>query len=208
MYKIYINQKPLYLCTTEEHLALKEDNFNPHYRYLGKPKFILPYVDTLEKTAFHESVVLHAPQLEPLWEAFNSRYTQVAAAGGLVFNAQQEFLLIKRRGWWDLPKGKIDDGETRETAALREVLEETGVQASLGAPILTTWHTYRDKKERRILKPTFWYLMHTQNAAVKVQEEEDIEDYAWVKQENFDEYQPTFYPALLDVVKKGLALNA
>jgi hypothetical protein len=50
--------------------------------------------------------------------------------------------------------------------------------------------------------------MHTQNAAVKVQEEEDIEDYAWVKQENFDEYQPTFYPALLDVVKKGLALNA
>lgn len=181
---------------------------NPHYRYLGKPKFILPYVDTLEKTAFHESVVLHAENLDSLWEAFNSRYTQVAAAGGLVFNDKKEFLLIQRRGWWDLPKGKIDEGESREEAALREVLEETGVAASLGAPIVTTWHTYRDKKERRILKPTYWYVMHARNGEVTVQEEEDIEAYAWVSAENFDEYRATFYPALLDVVEMGLELNA
>ena len=53
---------------------------------------------------------------------------QILAAGGLVTNAQGEILWIFRRGFWDLPKGKLDDGETIQSCAIREVEEETGIQ--------------------------------------------------------------------------------
>jgi len=49
-------------------------------------------------------------------------------AGGLVTNENNELLMIFRRGKWDLPKGKADEGETVEACALREVEEETGNQ--------------------------------------------------------------------------------
>ena len=52
----------------------------------------------------------------------------IIAAGGLVLNEKNELLMIFRRGFWDLPKGKVDEGETLEQCAVREVKEETGLQ--------------------------------------------------------------------------------
>ena len=53
--------------------------------------------------------------------------------GGIVKNKDQEILLRKPTGMfggysWTFPKGGVDEGETPEQAALREVLEETGVK--------------------------------------------------------------------------------
>ena len=52
------------------------------------------------------------------------------AAGGIVFNAQGEILLQKRadNGWWGLPCGYVDVGESVEQGALREIWEETGIR--------------------------------------------------------------------------------
>lgn len=52
-----------------------------------------------------------------------------AAAGGIVFNMNGEILLQKRadNGWWGLPCGYVDVGESVEHAAIREILEETGI---------------------------------------------------------------------------------
>ena len=52
----------------------------------------------------------------------------IIAAGGLVENEKGEILMMFRRGFWDLPKGKLDEGESIETCAVREVQEETGLQ--------------------------------------------------------------------------------
>ena len=51
----------------------------------------------------------------------------VEAAGGLVFNKDGDILMIFRNGKWDLPKGKLEIGESIEECAIREVEEECGI---------------------------------------------------------------------------------
>ncbi len=72
---------------------------------------------------------------------------EVHAAGGLVAR-DGTVLLVHRPRYddWSLPKGKLDPGETWEDAALREVREETGVRARLGAELPTVHYT--DNKGR------------------------------------------------------------
>ena len=72
--------------------------------------------------------------------------TTIIAAGGIVMNPKQEILWIFRRGFWDLPKGKLDPGETIPQCALREVEEETGINdIQLNELITITYHEYFDK---------------------------------------------------------------
>ena len=68
-------------------------------------------------------------------------------AGGLILNQYNEVLFIFRKNLWDLPKGKVEFYETLEKAALREVIEETGVLENcleLVKPLVYT--TYQTKK--------------------------------------------------------------
>ncbi|CAH0999613.1 hypothetical protein LEM8419_00913 [Neolewinella maritima] len=167
MYVIYINDRPLYLLPQDA--AAPPINGNPatHLaaRYTGKRKSLLNYADTLEKGSPKvTSVALTAPDVEELWNDFRSHYKWVEAAGGVVTNVTNEKqLFIFRRDYWDLPKGKLDEGEEAAAAALREVEEETGLeQIELGEALPTTYHTYRSKKGNRILKPTYWFRMTTE----------------------------------------------
>ena len=98
----------------------------------------------------------------------------VTAAGGLVLNPQKEILFIYRNGIWDLPKGMIEKGETLETTALREVVEECGIEnLSIDQFLTTTYHYfYRNEK---CLKKTHWFLMHSNfEGVLQPQEEEGI----------------------------------
>lgn len=111
----------------------------------------------------------------------------VVAAGGYVVresSAGHEVLVIKRRGVWDLPKGKLDAGETIEQAALREVREEVGAEnlrilRSLGVTV----HGY-PHRDRYAVKTTHWFLMTTTSAAFAPQTSEDIEAVRWVPWED------------------------
>lgn len=73
----------------------------------------------------------------------------IVAAGGIVTRLTSKgrlrVLLVHRPEYddWSFPKGKVDPGETEEAAALREVLEETGVEARLGAELGTVEYTGR-----------------------------------------------------------------
>ena len=84
--------------------------------------------------------------------------------------------MIYRMKKWDLPKGKLDPGESDIEAAKREVEEECNVKVAVKKKLCTTWHTYTMKKNK-ILKKTVWYTMTlTDGSSMKPQLEEDIEE--------------------------------
>ena len=107
----------------------------------------------------------------------------VTAAGGYVARPgadEPEVLLIFRRGAWDLPKGKRDDGETIEACALREVREEIGVDTlHLGPSLGTTMHGY-ERGGRYHVKTTYWFLMQTPETHFTPEAREGIEAVAWI----------------------------
>ncbi|RMF31472.1 MAG: NUDIX hydrolase [Bacteroidetes bacterium] len=206
MYKIYINDVPLVLAGAPPADGdAKSPTDQLVARYPGKPKFLLNYIDMLEKSARWKGVTLFWPNPEQLWQDFKSHFKWVEAAGGAVFNPQGEVLLIFRRGCWDLPKGKIDPGESPLEAALREVEEETGLNRLEPGPfLLQTHHTYRSPNGKRFLKRTHWFRMDTDQTTLRLQHEEDIEDAEWVKIEDFlSDNRPT-YNSIREVLQHTL----
>ncbi len=78
-----------------------------------------------------------------MWKQFRQHFKIIEASGGIVKNEMGQILFIFRNGIWDLPKGKIEVGERKEEAGLREVEEECGFTSlTLGKFIGTTYHLY------------------------------------------------------------------
>jgi len=130
--------------------------------------------------------------------------TPIIAAGGIVMNPNQEILWIFRRGFWDLPKGKLDPNETIEACAVREVMEETGIShLVLDELILKTRHQYHDKYlNEEVEKTTYWYAMTTDTLQDgKPQTEEDIEAIAWVNQADLAPYLAKTYDTIKEVME-------
>ncbi len=203
MYKIYINETQILLGNTDDIAEkLPGDASNLVARYSGKPKILLNYADTAEKSNRYQSISLFSTDKESLFRDFQSHYDLIEAAGGIIFNEEGAILIIFRRGFWDLPKGKIDPGESPEQAALREVAEETGLtKVQLGKFLDHSYHTYRNRKDKRILKRTHWYLMTSSEMELNLQYEEDIEKAEWVKIEDFLESGKTVYGSIKDILQ-------
>jgi mutator protein MutT len=134
----------------------------------------------------------------------NQNRILIQAGGGLVVNEKGEVLFMFRRGKWDLPKGKLDPGETLEGCAVREVEEETGIsQLELIKFLMVTEHEY-EEKGIIILKETHWYLMNTSsNQKLIPQKEEDILDLRWIGLPEFSIVKRNTYPAILEVLRTG-----
>jgi len=118
---------------------------------------------------------------------------QIAAAGGAVYNKKNELLCIFRLGYWDLPKGKMEKGESLLETALREVQEETGLKhLEAGQQLSDTYHVY-ELKGKTIFKTTHWFIMHTNDMDLIPQTEEDITRAEWIAAAQLDEvYQNTY----------------
>ena len=125
----------------------------------------------------------------------------IEAAGGMVFNEAGELLMMKRRGFWDMPKGKLDEGETIEDCAIREVSEETGLHnLSIVRKLHTTYHTYL-YKGKPALKPSHWFLMaQTGHEALIPQTEEDITEIRWVNKEEARSLVDQAYPSIAEMI--------
>ena len=131
--------------------------------------------------------------------------TQIIAAGGLVTNPKGEILWIFRRGFWDLPKGKLDQGETIQSCAVREVAEETGIRnIQLHEMLCFTNHLYFDKYlNEEVVKRTYWFHMTISNMQDGIpQTTEDIEKIEWLTLDKARQCLNQTYPTILEVVEQ------
>lgn len=129
-------------------------------------------------------VIVHGYSPSQIYEDMLSFFSFLPAAGGVVRNDANEYLFIKRFGIWDLPKGKIHQGESAEKGAMREVAEETGIHGlNITGRLPSSYHVYR-QDEIYILKETKWFFMHTKGRGkLTPQKEEDITSAVWLKKE-------------------------
>ena len=149
-------------------------------------------------TIFHDNrpVILRD---EEEWGRFAQDFRIIHAAGGIVADENDDILMIFRYGCWDFPKGKVEAGEEWETAALREVQEETGLLGIiLRHPLPDTYHTYM-LHGTPILKITHWYEMRAPQQSLTPQTEEDISQAVWVPREEVAERLKESYSSLKEL---------
>lgn len=129
----------------------------------------------------------------------------IIAGGGIVENDNGEILFIFRRGKWDLPKGKLDKGETIEQCAVREVMEETGlVDVQLSELVGITHHQYNEKGVE-IDKESHWYAMKAPGQQTMTpQAEEDILETKWVAKNEIDEVLKNTFQNITDIISTYL----
>jgi len=191
MYKVFFNDSLLTLTTPE--LVPKEAR-QRRMGSLGR-KQVGQAILEFEKSGARDYFLSH-PDADLLFEIFGSFYHNMEAAGGLVRHENGKYLFIKRFGKWDLPKGKIEAGESPDEAALREVLEECGISAMLNQALPSTYHIYT-LDGTRILKRTWWFSMsYSGEPATVPQLEEGITEAVWLVPSRFDMVLDNTYRSL------------
>ncbi|SDM27047.1 NUDIX hydrolase [Chryseobacterium taihuense] len=172
MYKVFVNEKKLLISKSPENLEkiLPFENFTTFEIAL----------DLLQNTSTSELNV-YGENIDEIWESFKKLFRIIEAAGGIVNKSSGEILFIKRLGKWDLPKGKMEKGESREESAVREIEEETGLKnVVLKDFINTTYHIYTERNGDQVLKYTHWFEMFFEGEDTsKPQIEEGITEVAW-----------------------------
>lgn len=189
MYKVFIENRPLIITKPEnslEHLpSISSINADEVRRDLAI--FLEMGVQVMNEAPLN------------FIDAIFKDHQKITASGGAVIQ-DQHLLMIKRLGYWDLPKGKLEMNETSEKGALREVMEECGVQnLSIVSKLPDTFHTYQFR-EKKILKKTNWYLMRAEGEqTLQPQIEEDITEVRWVPMGQVMELASESYPSLNEV---------
>ena len=199
--KIYFGDKPLFLC---DELNEEIKQYSHHEDAVFIDEFSAASVNSMIHEMKQEKVhagIFYWPDLPKLKKAFWKKFQVISAGGGIVYNEKQEILFIFRRGKWDLPKGKLDEGEKIEDCALREVKEETGIKdVTLDKFLLTTFHTY-DENGKHILKESHWFMMRSsENQQLIPQQEEQITALKWVGRPQLASLLTNTFPSIVDVI--------
>jgi 8-oxo-dGTP pyrophosphatase MutT (NUDIX family) len=206
--KIFYNDKPLIL-TTDRDAYINDNPVAETYEFfdgasLRSYTMALQYMDRPGT----RGAVIEDISANSLLSQLHAMYQSIDAGGGVVFNERNDILMIFRRGKWDLPKGKLDKGETIEVCALREVTEETGLtNLSLGEKICDTYHIYTQNNEQ-LIKRSAWYRMAGTSAdKLKPQKEENILEARWVNEKELPAFAAKSYEAIRDVLRMTKVLK-
>lgn len=179
MYKVFVNDCPIILTDNKKNAT----NFN-------SVNFESIQIGEIVEKIFQKKLAginLLCENLEACWEEFKSYFKSQKAAGGKVLNSNNEVLFIYRFNKWDLPKGKLEKGESISDCAIREVEEECGItNLQILKPLQTTYHIYKEKGIT-ILKTTYWFLMNTDySGKLTPQIKEGIEQVVFKKEAEID----------------------
>jgi len=179
MYKVFVNDVPIIL-STQENTGSQYINLN-----IKKAK-IKELIHKVETGELHYINLYHKKE-HKLLKHLKKKLKVIVAAGGLVYNSQNEILFIYRNKKWDLPKGKAEKGENIEETAIREVEEETHVQGLEIVRFLQTTYHIINRNGKYKLKETHWYEMKTDFEGELIPEtSEGIKKAKW---KNFEKSQ-------------------
>jgi len=202
--KIYFNDKPLFLA---DEIDSELEPYVHHDDAVYIDEFSTPGVNSMlhemRLAKVHAGIFRH-DDITALKKAFWKKFTVIQAAGGIVTNDAGALLFMYRRGKWDLPKGKLDKGETLEQCAVRETEEETGLRkVELHQPLITTYHTY-DENGKHFLKETHWFKLSAPGSQhLEPQLAEQITALEWAPPSSLDKYVKNTFPSILDVLRAG-----
>jgi 8-oxo-dGTP pyrophosphatase MutT (NUDIX family) len=202
-YKVYFANRPVVFTNDEEFSTLQQ-------AHASAAEYEVIVSQGISDTMLIESAIsrgakviyLKCRDVEWSWQQFASQFVLIRAAGGVVSNEQGEVLFIHRLDKWDLPKGKVEEGEALELAALREVEEECSItKLKLRHHLVTTYHTYSMKGEQ-VLKSTDWYVMnHPGNDVPKPQAIEGITEARWIAERDWGMVRSNTFPSVIDVLQ-------
>jgi hypothetical protein len=198
MYKVYFNNRTAFLGN--DFSGIQENSENLVHKFSNGQELHKSVIHFSSSEQFRNLYLFHE-DLDMLFKEFKSCFRVIEAGGGLVFNEKGDFLTIKRNGVWDLPKGKLEKKEDFETAALREVKEETGLKKLvIVQPLITTYHSY-PLADKMVLKESRWFEMNYPGSKKPLLEgKEGITDHKWVKPGTADFILKNSYLSILDVL--------
>lgn len=199
-YKIYINNIVVLLVQHKQNFNIAKKDAVIYF--CKKNTEVEKIITAIEIGSISTNLIIVADDLDWLKKVFFQSFKIIEAGGGLVQNQQGKYLMMFRKGKWDIPKGKIDKGEEIKAGALREVEEETGVQnLFINYKLGKTYHTYK-LKDKWVLKETHWYAMRTDFDGKLVPEtSEGIEKVVWASNKEIKTMLKNSYSSIKEVFK-------
>lgn len=148
------------------------------------------------------AVVCHRHSAKEIVEYLKKKYIYIKAAGGVVSDSEGRELLMMRNGRADLPKGKVESGESLLEAAIRETNEETGLtELTTERLLVKTYHIYNLYGGWH-LKQTSWYEMKVcGNERLVPQTEEGITELAFMDSVEWKKCLQRSYATMRTVVQ-------
>lgn len=198
MYKVFFKDRIVFFLNDVPETFLSHTGL--FYRYGNRSE-----LNALTKSWFDMEKIPHLylvhEDLSFLKEEFKSCFRLITAAGGVVTNDDGRVMIIRRHGLWDLPKGKMEEGEQTGETALREVKEECSIGGlELGELITITWHAYI-LDGQPALKETYWYAMKSKDgSSPHPQLKEDITETIWFEREDLGKIRENTYPSIIEVL--------
>ncbi len=199
MYKVFFKDRIVFLTDNIDRDLSAE--FGAIFKY-SNPKELGDFINQfIQKEEITKAFIYHH-NIDELFHLFSEHFKNINAAGGVVFNNNDELLFIHRLGVWDLPKGKAEEGESIQETAIREVEEECGLsQLNIIKQLPCTYHTY-PLKGKMILKTTYWYEMkYLLNEMLVPQIEEDITEVCWKKTSELKDVLKNTYASIAEILK-------
>lgn len=202
MYKVFFNGRTITIAGEDLSLPHSADS---HTVRVESPWQVPGLVKHFLNTGSPDWVLIGDNE-DKLWSDFIGFFSYILAAGGVVKKGDR-YLFMFRRGKWDLPKGKVETGETLRDAAFREVEEECGITGmQIVQELTTTWHIYMspwpESLGQWVLKQTVWFAMdYNGNETLVPQKDEGITKLEWLAKNDIGKVLENTYPNLLPVIK-------
>lgn len=196
MYKVFIENRPIIFAQND---ALLTNTYCIASELLEKGEEDLSLI--VKSVPKKKNIVVLSEQIEEEFTRIFGEYDFIEAAGGIV-KRKKKYLFIKRNGFWDIPKGKLEKKESIEEGAIREIEEECGI----AGPVIVnrigiTYYTYRYENKPTI-KKTYWFALEYEGPKqLNGQLEEGITKVEWLKIDELDKVKKKTFPSILEVIQ-------